>query len=261
MARDYPSESPKGRFGVRGQMGRYGGVEGSIPVARREGVILGRPMRDHLRALLVTCHILVVMVLAFPQPGLFMHKRAWAKPEAQDAFGALSRGMGRLGVAVTPAEIESILWTAGSAWQQARRKTVQHVQFYVNHCGVKQRWSMFASVPAKSGRLEIELEQGGAWSTIYVAQDPERDWRGSVLRQERLRAYISDFAWHRRGATFPRFVDALALRAGSDFPDATRLRARMRTLHFPPPATLRETGSRTVGAPYFETTVDLGAYR
>lgn len=225
------------------------------------GVILSAAMRDHLRALFISLHVTVVLVLAFPQPGAFMHEKQWRRPDVQAAFGSVSQALGVVGAELSPAEVQAIAWEGGSLWQRGRRRTVKHLQFYVKYCGVKQGWSMFANVPQKSGRLEIEIEQGGVWEPIYISQDPAHDWRGVELRQERLRGYVSDFSWRRRKGTFPRFVEALGLRAAVDFPSATRLRARMRTLHFPDPATLRETGAVRVGEPYFETTVHLSEWR
>lgn len=218
-------------------------------------------MRDHLRALFITLHVVVVLILAFPQPGAFMHEKQWRRPDVQAAFQNVSEALRAVGADLSPAEVQDIAWAGGSAWQRGRRRTVQHLQFYVKHCGVKQGWSMFANVPEKSGRLEIEVERGAVWEPVYRSQDPDLDWRGGELRQERLRGYISDFSWRRRKGTFPRFVEALGRRAAVDFPDATRLRARMRTLHFPDPATLRRTGAVRVGDPYFETTVHLSEWR
>lgn len=218
-------------------------------------------MRDHLRALFVAFHVIAVLILALPQPGSFMHERMWRRPPAQAAFRSASDAARAVGADLSPAEVQDIAWAVGSAWQRARRRTVRHLDRYVTLCGVKQGWSMFADVPETSGRLEVEVERGGAWAPAYISQDPGHDWRGGELRQERLRAFISDFSWRRRKGTFPRFAEALGRRAAADFPDATRLRARMRTVHFPDPATLRETGAIRLGEPYFETTVDLGRWR
>ena len=226
------------------------------------GVDTAGPMRDQLRAVLILLHVLAVGFLALPQPGVFMHERQWRQPEVQQVFRAVSQGLGTVGYTMPPADVHALAWDLGTEWKSGRRRIARYLQPYVKYCGIKQGWSMFAHVPWRSGRLEVELDDGtGEWRPIYVSQDPEHDWQGRVLRQERMRAYISDFAWRRRKGVFPRLAEALALRAAEDFPEATRLRARMVTVQIPGPAALRQTGELEVGEPYFEAVVALGDYR
>jgi hypothetical protein len=218
-------------------------------------------MRDHVRAAFVAFHLLVVVVLGLPQPGGFMHERLWRKPEVVGAIRTATRVVNAVGIGLSEDEVKDVAWGAGLAWQKARRRTVQHLTWYVDYCGVKQGWSMFASLPKRSARLEVQIEEDGVWRTVYRAQDPDADWRGRQLRQERVRAFVNNFAWKRHQRGFPVFADALAVRASGDFPEATRLRAHMVPVQLVAPAALRAAGALPEGAPYWQATVDLSAFR
>jgi hypothetical protein len=218
-------------------------------------------MKDHLRAIVITAHIAVVFILAFPAPGGAMHERAFKSPALRawwERAAAVSTAVGR---PMETDEAAELAWAIGRRWQRARRRTVQHLQFYVKYCGVKQGWTMFGKVHRRPGRLEVHLEENGEWRPLFVPLHPEHDWREGQLRQERIRGYISDFALRRREGTFPRLAQAIAQRAAADFPDATRVRARMVPLLIPKPAKLRSAGEIPLGAPYFESIVPLDPYR
>jgi hypothetical protein len=217
---------------------------------------MGGPMRDHLRALLITLHIAAVVFLALPSPGKFMIEKNWRDPDAQQAFRGIAGVLG-----VPKQQVQDTLWELGLGWKRLRGVVVEPLGPYVAYMGVKQSWAMFAQVPDRSGRLEVHIEQDGEWRPLYISQDPEHDWRGSELRQERLRGALADYSWRRRKGRFPGFTEALALRAAADFPDATRLRADMVHVGIPEPAELRERGGLEIGEPYFTYTVFLEEFR
>ena len=213
-------------------------------------------MRDHLRAALITLHIGAVVFLALPAPGKFMIEKEWQKPDAQQAFGAISGVLG-----VPRKVVQDRLWGLGLVWKDLRQAVAGPLRPYSVYMGVTQGWAMFAQVPDRSGRLEIHIEEEGVWRPLYISQDAEHDWRGAQLRQERVRGFLSDFSWRRRKGRFPMFTEALALRAADDFPDAVRLRAEMVHVGIPDPDVLREQGGLDIGKAYFQHTVFLEEFR
>jgi len=213
-------------------------------------------MRDHLRAVLIPLHIAAVVFLALPAPGKFMIEKEWQKADAQQAFGAMAGVLG-----VPRATVQDRLWDLGLVWQDLRQAIAGPLHPYPAYLGVTQGWAMFAQVPDRSGRLEVYIEEEGDWRPLYISQDPAHDWRGSELRQERLRGFLSDFSWRRRKGRFPGFAEALALRAAADFPEATRLRAEMVHVGIPEPAVLRAQGGLDIGEAYFQHTVFLEPLR
>jgi hypothetical protein len=217
--------------------------------------------RDHIRALLITAHLVFVFALSTPAPGLFMREKAFQRPDVQEWFGrfaAVSTAVGR------PTDREAVTasaWALGERWQTARRRTLQYVHPYAEYCGVRQGWYMFAGVLSKSARLEVDIEFEDEWLPLFHPFVADAQWRRQQLRSARVRTALQPLVFHRREGRAELLAERLAIHAAAEFPEATRLRVQMVPVRIPPAAQLRKLGELPRGEPYFVNVVDLDDYR
>ncbi|MCB9779556.1 MAG: hypothetical protein H6742_13415 [Alphaproteobacteria bacterium] len=215
---------------------------------------------DHLRAILVLLHVLVISVLSFPAPVGMMTERAFSHPDTQASFQSYTDALNAVGVDIDKDEFQQLLWDAGTAFISVRRKVVAPMQPYVALTGTEQGWRMFGSVNRRPAWLRVELKQDGAWRTIYEMRSDEYTWRRQQLDQERVRAVVNNFSWLHSKRTYEDFGLWLARRAAEDFPDATHLRTSMVRRALPPPDELRAHGMPE-GTVLWETEYSLDKHR
>jgi len=220
--------------------------------------VLGRA--DQLRAVLITLHILAISLLAIPAPVGLSHA-AMQEAGVQESLATARTVAGALGWEVDQAEATALAHDLGSRYLDARHRVLTPVRPYAQYLGVKQGWRMFSQINPAPRRLEIDLFEGGIWRPIYVARDPELAWMADLMDHERMRGFTNAFSWGKQRPRFRRFSAWLASRAAADFPEATKLKTRMVTVHLVGPEALADHGSLPTGATSWETRINLAPLR
>lgn len=213
-----------------------------------------RPV-DHLRAALVLAHIVAVLGMSIPSPQGFLVDHPLDNPKIAAPLRVWEGAMERIGV--PPQTTRTVALTGGKALERAENAMERWCRPYVRYAGVSQSWRMFASSPARGWRLEILLEEGGEWRTVYRRLDPEARWRASLWEDGRVRGMINSLANAKFSAWWKTFAESAGRRAAVDFPDATGLKLQRVDVRFPPPKELRRTGLVEEGAIRGVVEVDL----
>jgi hypothetical protein len=219
------------------------------------------PAWDHLRALLVTAHLLAIGALAIPAPVGGMNERAFQDPNVQASFAAWARPFAALGLPVTPATVESIAWVGGRLLVDGRAALVAPLRPYVTFAGVGQHWSMFGQVNARPARFEVWLDEGDALTLLYAPHDPEARWMAPVLEHERIRTLFGHFDWRTHRRAYAGLAAWLGPRAAAAFPTAEGLVVQMVEAPIPAPAALRASGALPEGKAYWVTRVPFRGAR
>jgi hypothetical protein len=217
-------------------------------------------MRDQLRAMLITAHILAVCMLTMPAP-VGISEAAMQDAEVQGSLATARAVVGAFGWQLSKEEATDLAYGLGTRFMALRSKALTPVRPYAEYLGVKQGWRMFGLINREPARMEAELLEAGAWRTIYVARDPDLDWMADLMDHERVRGFTNQFSWAKRRRRFRQFSKWLARQAATDFPEATKLRTRMVILHIVPPAQLKAHGGLPVGEPFWETPISLAPLR
>lgn len=180
-----------------------------------------------IRAVLVGLHVLGVVLMATPSPSVGMRRSLWKEPTVQQEFKAWHGRFQAMGIAWTQQEMEDALWEFARAYEGARSGVVAPFKPYGRYLGTNQSWRMFVAPHRFPTRLSIDLEEGGAWRTIYEERSPEATWRARTFDHDRMRSVIFRLGWPQYKKPWESFSRWVAERAAEDFPEATRLRTRM----------------------------------
>ncbi|MFT5680103.1 MAG: hypothetical protein ACI8RZ_001008 [Myxococcota bacterium] len=175
----------------------------------------------HLRALLVTAHILAVFAGAFPSASGGMNRSSWKDPTVQSEITAWGERL-----SIPPDELEEHLWEIATVFMGARKDVLAPFQPYYHHAGTYQAWHMFVAPHRNPARLHIEIDREGVWETIYISRDPEHAWKAELLNHSRARAALFRYSWKHYRGTLKRFGQWIAGEAAADFPDSERMRLR-----------------------------------
>ena len=179
-----------------------------------------------VRAVLVALHCVAVISMAFPAPGGALRRSAWQDPTVQGEFEAWTTRFNALGADITKDELEDVLWEITKTWLSARRTALAPFQPYYKYAGTVQSWRMFVAPHRYPTRLEVAVEEGGEWRTIYAARSNEHTWNRRFFDHDRMRAAVFRYGWKSFRTTYYQFVEHLADEAARDFPEATAIRVR-----------------------------------
>lgn len=200
------------------------------------------PWTAHVRAALLALYLVVVTLAAVPTPAGFSRTRL-DDPAVKESLDAWKGVLSAIGVVETDEEMADLAWSAGQALVSGRQTLIGPFETYFWLTGTRQSWRMYGGVDRRSARLEIDVHEHGAWRTVY-ADLTEHDWRGGMLRQERVRTVRDHFSDKRNRSKWRGFVTWMARLAAADFPDADRLRMRFVGLDAADPAAVRERGGQ-----------------
>jgi hypothetical protein len=193
--------------------------------------------RRQVRAVLILLHLIAVTVMAFPSPGEGMYRQAWDEPNVQQDLAVWRGFLGAVGVHMSQEEFTDWLWQVALRYTRTQDLLERPFQPYYAVCGTIQSWRMFAGPQRHPSRLVVEVEERGAWRTIFVERDPHHRWRVRELDDYRLRPALYRMSWGLGG--FGQFADWVAVRARQDFPEATRVRVSLRRQRTPSAAEVR----------------------
>lgn len=180
----------------------------------------------HVRAWLVAAHIFAVVGMALPSPGGGMNKGAWKEPTVQAEFAAWRGRLEALGYVTTPEIFEERLWVVAKAAMSGRDKILAPFDPYYQYCGTYQSWRMFVAPHTFPSRMHVDVLVSGIWKPVYVERSGEYQWLAWQLDQDRFRSAVFRFSWKQYRKQYREFANWLAMQAGRDFPEATKVRVR-----------------------------------
>ena len=111
-------------------------------------------MRNQLRAVLVTLHLLAVLLMSIPAPA-GMNEATLKDENLQANFRDWAATAQGLGVQLTAADIEDLSRTWGSRVLGVRTTALAPFRPYYKYLGTKQRWQMFGYLNRRPGRIEV----------------------------------------------------------------------------------------------------------
>ena len=188
----------------------------------------------HLRALLVTAHIVAVLVCAFPSPSGGMNRSTWKNPTVQAEMSAWAQRL-----SMDPEILEDHLWEMAKRYMAARKGVLAPFAAYYEHAGTYQAWHMFIAPHRNPARLYIDLsedgDQGESWRLLYISRHPELRWRAELFDHSRSRAALFRYSWSHYRSPYRKFGKWLAAEAAAEFPAASQLRLRWLRYQTPSP--------------------------
>lgn len=181
----------------------------------------------HVRAALITFHVVAVLMMAFPAPAGVMSKKAWAEPAVQDEIRLFADRISGFGTEVTPEELESFLWDFSKDFLDVRKTVLKPVKPYGEYLGARQGWRMFSAPHRYPSRLVVDIDRGnGKWEPLYESRSDDATWMREQLDHHRLRRLAFLHAWKQYRRNYKYFTRFLARKAAVEFPDAKRIRVR-----------------------------------
>jgi hypothetical protein len=204
-------------------------------------------MWPHIRAGLVTLHLIAITLLALPAPEGGMDRQAWQNPTVQDEFRAWSHTLTSCGLIITPTELEDRLWTIAQRYMALRGGVLQPFGPYYTTCGTFQGWRMFVGPHRFPLVLHIDIAEQGQWRPVYIERDSQYRWRSRQLDSYRFRAALFRLGWPGYEGELQRFAQWVARQAAADFPQAEQVRVRFFQRRTPSPEEVR-AGAAIAGA-------------
>jgi hypothetical protein len=181
----------------------------------------------HLRAAFVLFHVFAVVLMAIPAPGGGMNKSAWQDPTVQNEFATWTEVLNNIGVDITQVELEDHLWVLAQGYMKQRNAVLDPLRPYYRYTGSQQSWRMFVAPHIWPSRLRIDIQESGEWRTVYLARDPDLDWRERQFGHDRMRSAIFRFSWKQYRGSYNSFTRWVADRAAEDFPNASHVRCQL----------------------------------
>lgn len=177
-----------------------------------------------IRGVLVALHVLAVFMLAFPAPAGVMQRSAWRDPSVQAEFRIWTDRANALGIGVSQQEFEDFIYDLAIGFMDVRNAAIAPARPYGDYLGVRQDWRMFSAPHRFPTRLHIEIEENGAWRTLYVERSDEFTWRRAFFEHHRVRRLLFLHGWSQFRRRYEGFARYIAGEAAVEFPDATRVR-------------------------------------
>ncbi len=190
----------------------------------------------HVRAALVTIHLVAIVIAAIPAPVGGMSRRAWSDPTVQDEFRAWGARLG-----VEPKKLEDFMWDLGTRWMGLRRKVMRWVWPYLEVTGTDQPWRMFVAPHRHPSRFQVQVRTADAdFETLFEERSSEYRWRETFFEQERLRSILFRYSWNEYSGDARRTCEWLAREIFVERPDAVEVRCRYWKARSPSPREARE---------------------
>jgi hypothetical protein len=98
---------------------------------------------------------------------------------------------------------------------------------------------MFVAPHRYPARLEIEIDRGRGWETVYLGRSTEHAWLQPWLDHDRFRAAVFRYSWKHYRHPRKQFADWAARLAAEEWPDATRFRLSFLRYKTPSPEQVR----------------------
>jgi hypothetical protein len=188
----------------------------------------------HLRAGLITLHLIAIVLVAIPAPVGGMDRSAWKDPTVQAEFSAWSARLG-----VSPKSLEDRVWSLANLEMGARDRITSPVWPYIDFTGTDQPWRMFVAPHRFPSRWQIQVRRAGAaaddFETVFEERSREHRWREDFFRQERVRSGIFRYSWPEYSYDAGLLCDWSASRLFEEQPDVVEVRCRFYKAPSPSP--------------------------
>ncbi len=216
--------------------------------------------RKHIVAALVLLHLVSVLVCSLPGVRGNLSPSMMREPVVQHELRQWTRAFGRVGVSMTTDELQRGLFAVGTLYSDVRDVLIAPFRPYTRYFGTAQTWNLFTSAHRLPSRLEIDVEEKGAFRTVYRARDGELAWNRDKFDDTRLRKAVYLLSWKRAARTYGTFTQWIAREAARDFPGASRVRVRYWSYETPSPEQVR-AGDEPEGRYQHTRVLDLEALR
>jgi hypothetical protein len=187
-----------------------------------------------IRALLVTFHLGVIVLAAVPAPDGGMDPAAWRDPGVQAEFAMWARWFG-----VTPARLESTLWSVAMRYMQTRGAIMRPLHPYLDVTGAWQPWRLFVAPHRFPARFELLALRAGAdpnaWRVLFRERSRTETWHSHFFGVERVRSAVFRYSWPSFARDAGNFCGWLADRVFDERPDVTAVRCRYGKQRSPTP--------------------------
>lgn len=127
-------------------------------------------------------------------------------------------------------------------WRQARVTLKSQSLPLRRLTGAGQGWRMFADVPRHTGRLEVDVDEGEGWRTVFFERSPQARWRADTFEHHRWREFINRVRNRRGSREWTHLNRVVSGWAFDDFPRAQRVRLQITRATVVGPKTLRRRG-------------------
>ncbi len=226
----------------------------------------------HLLGAFVAFHCIGAILMSAPSPEGSLRRSAWKEATAQAEFHAWAEGLRSVGVSITDADFEQLLWDVSREYVGMKSTILTPYRKYTQLSGARQGWRMFVAPHRNPSILHIDVEEKVdghlKWRNVYGSTDgllgPDRttkgQWRSKELDHNRVRKTVFLAGWKFRRQRYRELSFWLAEKAALDFPDATRVRVRMYRYRTLTPDEVR-TGQKEVGKWHSVKTFDLAKVR
>jgi hypothetical protein len=184
---------------------------------------------------LVALHLFAVTFLALPSASGGMNRKAWSDPTVQGEFVAWAGRLRSYGIDVTSRELEDTMWSFATSYEGLRDTVLTPLRPYLRATGSWQSWKMFVAPHRYPSRMEIDIDRGSGFETIYVERSGRYDWRRWWFDHDRVRSAVFRYGWPHYRSSRTTFVDWVARHAAADFPGATRVRVSFVSYRSPSP--------------------------
>lgn len=128
------------------------------------------------------------------------------------------------------------------AWNLVRSEVGQRGRPF-RYLGVRQAWMMFGSVGRTNGRVEIAYQVEGEerWRYLFIERSSEYAWKRHVFEQYRWREMLKHFHRDKERYAWRSLARWVSKRVFAEFPEAQRVRIRVKKARTPPIGRLRQT--------------------
>lgn len=177
----------------------------------------------HVRAALVTFHLVAIVLSAIPAPAGGMNRRNWKDATVQGEFAAWGRRLG-----VEPATLEETLFGFATGYMKARDAWLVPVDPYLELTGTDQPWRMFVAPhrhPARY-RVEVQTTPDAGWELLFEERSAQARWRAAFFEQERTRSVLFRYAWSEYSGEARQLCTWIAGKVFEEREDVQRVRCR-----------------------------------
>lgn len=189
--------------------------------------------------LFVVYHLAAITLASLPDPRVPSEAER-QNPLFAEEFASWSERLNGWGLETTPQGLANWAWNTAAGYNRIRDKILTPFKPYFEYFGPRQGWHMFAGANLYPSRLVVDIEERGAWRTLFAESRPEFSWRKSQLAHEHIRGGLYCMAFlEEDDDNFQGFARWVAQQAASDFPQARRVRVTLFKFRSPSPEEVR----------------------
>lgn len=195
----------------------------------------------HLRAGLVTVHILAVVLGAFPAPVGGLQRAAWSEPTVARELDTWHGRLQALGLGSDREAFEDDLYALAAGWVRGRKTVLAPFHPYYRYIGVEQSWRMFVAPHKHPSRLQIHVRQDphSPWEPLYEQGSSTHTWRQEQFTHTRMRSSLFRYSWPGYRRDYQALARWVGREVAEEQPDAGQVRLQWKRQKTPSPSQVR----------------------